>query len=278
MTDKAVNAFAQNVYPVLLSLAMPVFLYNIVMEREYKLLMYMKINGMQMQFYWIVNYFCNFVYFTCSALIYYIFGRWIAGLTLFSETQPVILGLLFIGWGLCQISLAFTYSSFFEKQQSAQVVGYILSVVCACVFTGISMTEGHLDTDRTMFWWLRLHPLPCYCRVLYKLTEQCAWFECISSFDQVTPELWTCLRCLYINAVAYFFLGVYLEKVMPTANGIPQHPLFFIEKPIKDYLPSFYRLLFVDEEQLVELIKGELVGEDQDVVDERTIVDCLTKS
>lgn len=45
-TDKAVNAFAQNVYPVLLSLAMPVFLYNIVMEREYKLLMYMKINGL----------------------------------------------------------------------------------------------------------------------------------------------------------------------------------------------------------------------------------------
>lgn len=230
-----------------------------------------------MKYYWIVNFFCNFVYFCCSAIIYYSFGRWIAGLTLFSETQPVLLGTLFLGWGLCQISLAFTYSSFFEKQQSAQVVGYVLSVVGCCVFTGISMTDGHLDVDRKMFWWLRLHPLPVYCRVLFLLTEQCAWFECVSSLDQVVPEIWTCLKCLYLNAVVYFFLGVYLEQVMPTANGIPRHPLFFLEKTLQEYLPSVYKLMFVDENQLAEMIKDELVGEDADVVEERKVVDSLTR-
>ena len=218
-----------------------------------------------MKYFWSVNYLCNFMYFLVSAVVYYSFGRWCAGLTLFSETNIFLLGSLFLGWGLCQISLAFTYSAFFEKQQSAQVMGYMLSVVGCCLFTGISMTEGHLDSTRRMYWWLRLHPLPNYCRIIYLLTEQCAWHECVSKLDAVNPEIVTCLTCLYLNAVAYLVLAIYLEEVMPTANGIPRHPLYFLERTLTTYLPKVASLIYLQEAKLAELISDELVGEDEDV-------------
>ena len=44
--DKVGNVFGIMVYPVLISLAMPVFLFNIVSEKESRLMQNMKISGL----------------------------------------------------------------------------------------------------------------------------------------------------------------------------------------------------------------------------------------
>mmetsp|Transcript_15182 Transcript_15182/g.23440 ORF Transcript_15182/g.23440 Transcript_15182/m.23440 type:complete len:95 (-) Transcript_15182:160-444(-) len=55
--EKFVNVIGNLVFPALLSLSMPSFLYTLVLEKEQRLVQNMKINGLNMRNYWIVNYF-----------------------------------------------------------------------------------------------------------------------------------------------------------------------------------------------------------------------------
>jgi len=53
-------------FPISLCLLLPVFIYNIVLEKEQKLIEIMKMNGMKMINYWIINFLFNFIiYFLC---------------------------------------------------------------------------------------------------------------------------------------------------------------------------------------------------------------------
>lgn len=156
-------------------------------------------------------------------------------------------------------------------------MGYGLSIVGCCLFTGISLTEGNLGSDRKQIWWLGLNPIPNYCRVLYLLADQCAWNECVSGFQDVDPEVIKCLVQLYLNAIVYFIIGVYLEQVVPSTFGVPRHPLFFLETTIKQNLPRLYIILFTEEGKLAKHVDTTLEGEDIDVRRERSAVNNLMK-
>ena len=60
----------------------------------------MKINGLRMGNYWIVTCCYNFCVYMVSVLVYYAFGRYVSGLTFFTETNPTILMVSLVGWGL----------------------------------------------------------------------------------------------------------------------------------------------------------------------------------
>lgn len=51
---KLINVIGAMLYPLSLSLLLPVFLYAIVLEKEERLLQMMKMNGMKMKDYWIL--------------------------------------------------------------------------------------------------------------------------------------------------------------------------------------------------------------------------------
>jgi len=76
---------------------------------------------------------------------------------------------------------------------------------------------------------LTIYPPIAFCRLVYDLCNRCASNKCIPSFDDLTPEMWACLASLYIGAVVYLLLGLYLEQVLPQEYGVPKHPLFFIK-------------------------------------------------
>lgn len=99
--EKILNAIGNVCYPVLLALGMPVYLYQIVLEKEQRLLQTMKINGLKMSNYWKVNYIFNFALYLIVLTFFFIFGKYVSGLTIFTDTDPVILLLVFVGWGLC---------------------------------------------------------------------------------------------------------------------------------------------------------------------------------
>ena len=61
-------------YPLALSLLMPVFMYSIVMEKEERLIEIMKMNGLKMGNYWIMNYLFNLMIYTIAASVFFIFG------------------------------------------------------------------------------------------------------------------------------------------------------------------------------------------------------------
>jgi hypothetical protein len=62
------------VFPLCMSMGLPVFLYQIVLEKETRLIENMKINGMKMSNYWKINYLFNLVFYMITALIFLFFG------------------------------------------------------------------------------------------------------------------------------------------------------------------------------------------------------------
>ena len=74
---KVINLLGAALFPISLCLLLPVFIYNIVLEKEQKLLEIMKMNGLRMTNYWIVNYVFNFIIYVMTCLIFILFGHFI---------------------------------------------------------------------------------------------------------------------------------------------------------------------------------------------------------
>jgi hypothetical protein len=88
---KIINLAGASLFPLSLSLLLPVFMYAIVLEKEERLLEMMKMNGMRMRNYWFVTYLFNFLMYFVMIVIFFIFGFVFLKLSFFTETDPAIL-------------------------------------------------------------------------------------------------------------------------------------------------------------------------------------------
>jgi len=66
----------------------------------------MKMNGMKMSDYWIMTFFFNALMTTLTFGIFAFVAIYVIELTFFTQTNKYLLLIVFMGWGLCQISLA----------------------------------------------------------------------------------------------------------------------------------------------------------------------------
>jgi len=228
-------------YPISLSLLLAVFMSTLVLEKEERLREMMKMNGMKMANYWLVNYIWNFFIYLPSAIFFLLFGYFVVQMPFFVGTSLFLLILTVVGWGASQISLSFFFQNFFYKSQMVTVIGYMLSVWTTIICVALNMTI--FPDPQTMPFYLNLYPPFAFCRLIYNLCTKCADNNCVSSFSLMTSEMWINLLFLYLGAGLFLILGLYLEQVLPQEYGVAKHPLFFIKdlpffkKKDKDQLP-----------------------------------------
>lgn len=86
--------------PCCLVLGFPVFMLAIVHEKERRLVEIMKINGMQMNNYWLVNYVFFYIFYLIVLFVFLFFGKYIFKFTFFVNTSLWVQFVLFNGWGL----------------------------------------------------------------------------------------------------------------------------------------------------------------------------------
>jgi hypothetical protein len=92
--------------------------------------------------YWIVNFVFNFLTYCLTSLNSIYFGKVILGLLVFNETNMAFFGIIIVGWGLTQVSLAFLFSVFFQSSQAASMVGYTFAIFSSVVTSTLLMTSG----------------------------------------------------------------------------------------------------------------------------------------
>lgn len=102
--EKVINAIGDLAYPVLLALGLPVYLYGLVLEKEKRLIQTMRINGLKMYNYWLVNFLFSMSQYMVVMLTFYLAGYYISNLTIFTDTDPIIILSIFVGWGLNQVT------------------------------------------------------------------------------------------------------------------------------------------------------------------------------
>lgn len=97
---RIISVTGASLYPLALSLLLPIFMYTIVLEKEEKLLEMMKMNGMNMKDYWLITFLFYMLITFLTFSSFYLFGYFVLDLDFFTETGPSLLITTFIGWGI----------------------------------------------------------------------------------------------------------------------------------------------------------------------------------
>jgi len=137
--------------------------------------------------------------------------------------------------------------------------------------------------------YMRFYPPLAFSRILYNLGNQCSSLQCARDLSDISEETWSCIVLLYVGAVLYLVIGLYLDAILPQEFGVPKHPLFFLDslKPRKGSGQNKSYHAFNDEEAQEKLSKGSQVissaqfginMEPEDVRREREYTESLNPS
>lgn len=88
---RLISMLGSMMYPFALSLNLPIFLNVLVLEKENKLLNMMKMNGLKMHNYWLINIFFFMLIQLINFFIFYLFGVHYLQLDFFKFTSPLLL-------------------------------------------------------------------------------------------------------------------------------------------------------------------------------------------
>ncbi len=176
--SKGVSLICILVLPVALSMSFPVFLYQIVLEKETRLIEIMKINGLRMSNYWLVNFIFNLGFFSITMFVFLLAGSKVFRLEIFTETNLAIFVFAFLGWGYAQISIAFLLSVFVNKSQTATIVGYSFAVWFSIVSSIFNITI--YSKPNVLDWFLYPIPSFTFSRIMYHIARSCGYERCLS--------------------------------------------------------------------------------------------------
>jgi len=220
-------------YMLILQQLLPVFLQTLVYEKEGRLREYMKMMGLSMTIYWVVNYIFFFMLYFILVLFLSVFG-YLMEFRVFTINDPGVYLLLFFFWGHTLIAMVIFMSSFFSHTKTATIVGYFFILVVTFFATYLIDTEiTDLGTSDTVLSLISLFPpFALYRGLAYLSMETSFEGPGIKMGDVSDPDLnmgavWGFL----IGEWAFFLIAAwYTEQVVPSGYGIKREPLFFLDK------------------------------------------------
>lgn len=222
-------------FPIAMSMQMPVYLFLIVMEKEDKLREMMKSSGMSMNTYWFSNYLYFILLYTCVFIFFYLGGLFIQ-MRFFTQTDPVLLVIFFLGWGHSLIGLAFLVSACLSSKRSATVMGYVIALIGSMLSLFVAVNLYPYEDGEVMPEIFLLYSQFSFARGVYIMVTDCSlYYQCLSLTDiESGDEMYGVLISLWLTAFFYTVLALYLDQVLPSQFGVPKHPLFFLD-PIKEW-------------------------------------------
>lgn len=81
-----INLVGGSLYPFALSILLPVYMFTLVLEKEERLREMMKMNGMQMKYYWMINYTFFVLLYLVAVSLFYLFGLKVLDISFFKNT------------------------------------------------------------------------------------------------------------------------------------------------------------------------------------------------
>jgi ABC-type multidrug transport system ATPase subunit len=209
------HAFGVMLYPIALSLQLPIYIYLLVLEKAEKLRNHMFAHGMRLLPYYLTTFLFNFIMALLAMAALWIAGA-AARIEFFSLTSPLLLIVFFVGWGLLLVAFAFVLSTVIITPRAASVIGYVvalfgslLAVIVAAVMYGNLPLIGN---GLRLPVYLYILPQFTMTRAIYLMNDRCnTWHECYNGLPTVDDELSVVLAALYLSAFAYFVIGLALD-------------------------------------------------------------------
>ncbi|KAI8619185.1 P-loop containing nucleoside triphosphate hydrolase protein [Chytriomyces sp. MP71] len=212
------------VFPFAVSFLLPVFVVMLVKEKEEKILIMMKMNGMKTWVYYLSHYLTCFTLYAFSTICFCVAG-FLTKIPLFKLTSPVVLAVLFILWGNAQVCLSFFLSTLFKQSRNALVMTYLIALIGVVVATVLAILyEGKPQLSVINMW----PPFAFYRGLL--LANAATYIDGQSPYEASqlagNTELRSVCLWLFFDGVGYALLAAYLQAVLPTDFGV-QFPWHF---------------------------------------------------
>ena len=238
-------------YPIALTLQLPLYCFLLVLEKSEKIREMMLAHGMKLRHYHFTNYLFFYTLYVIIAAAFWIAGI-ASGNRFFSSTHWTLLLSYFLGWGFCVVSLAHFLSALVNSPRAATVMGYgialIGSMAALVVALGIYGPFA-FSINRIMPVALYIWPQFAFARIMYLMNIACAEQQrCYGPLWTIpfSDEVPLALIFLYICGIVYFVVFLYLDAVLPREYGVPKSPLFLFDCCRKKKKPQ---LEFVDDEE-----------------------------
>eukprot|EP01101_Sappina_pedata_P005770 TRINITY_DN2721_c0_g1_i1.p1 TRINITY_DN2721_c0_g1~~TRINITY_DN2721_c0_g1_i1.p1 ORF type:complete len:858 (+),score=273.16 TRINITY_DN2721_c0_g1_i1:275-2575(+) len=232
--------------PFATSFLLPVYMFSIVLEKQEKLREMMRMMGLNMKWYWLVNYAYDIIMYTL-VMIGLVAVALVFQLRFFTQTNWGVLIILFFGWGHVLIGMSIFLSAFFSKTRPATVVGYLLVIGSVIISYVVNLVVFPATELPNVFY--LLYPPFAYYRLIFIMGTNCGLFQCYgwnslfrANDSEPLPQLTIILMMIYAEAVVLFVAGGYLDAVLPRENGVVEHPLFFLF-PVWAFLVKLFPVL-----------------------------------
>lgn len=161
-------------------------------------------NGLLMKYYWISFFVFNFLLSQVSCALLFILGRYVFDIEFFSHTDWAINWVLFVGWGIAQVSLTAFVQIFINNSKTSTIVGYLLSIFSSLV--GQTISTLIYPSPMAMPLPLLLYPPFALCRGIYLIGFSCANNSaCFKNLFEVDSELYVVYFCLYFWFLMFLF-------------------------------------------------------------------------
>eukprot|EP00834_Sanchytrium_tribonematis_P000418 NODE_8_length_66115_cov_0.981823.p3 type:complete len:827 gc:universal NODE_8_length_66115_cov_0.981823:24198-26678(+) len=259
---------ADILFPFALSFLFPIFVVTLVREKEDRIAIMMKMNGLKTSTYYFTHAITFFILHVLACVVFTVTGIAFR-LKFFVNTDPGVYILLFLFWGLVQIAMAFFFATIFDKSRLSLIVSFF--TVLVNIIISLALDRLQVNGYNTFFF---IWPPFAFYRALSLINA--------GSYDSdLTPytlananppdNVGLALIALSLETIAYIFMAYYASQVLPSEFGT-QKPWYF---PF-EYLKNKMKKNSTTEEgtyTAIEIDDKELTQEDNDVKNERARID-----
>jgi len=259
-----VDFFMENFMPffmIVYGYAMTVLL---TYEKEQKLRIIMKMQGLKMSVYFWVNYLYFLGQFMLLCFIISAFG-YIAKTNLFRLHDYGVMLIFFFLWGNVLVAFFMTLATCFKTTRMAQTMTFMFILICIYIgSTVIRSIVGNPNSTEASFTLMMMVPPFVMIRLSNTYTLAAASVTKISMENMNTINNGTIgvgLNYLIGHWFFWMFLRWYLEQVLAVGYGTTRHPLFLFTKQF--WLEEVFGSKSESGENVLDIKKLEQIPESE---------------
>ncbi|KAJ3163136.1 hypothetical protein HDU86_002305 [Geranomyces michiganensis] len=203
-------------YPFALSFLLPIFVLSLVREKESRVLMMMRMNGLKSSVYYTSHFVTFFLLYLISAGVFLAAG-YAARLDMFVKTDFTVLVILLVLWGAVQVALALFFATFFDRAVTALLIVFFI-VLCGI----ISSIAANQVFTRAPDWFFIWPPFAFY-RCL-GVINAASFLPTLAPYKLRTlrpgDEVLTAMIYMAVETVVLVILAIYFSHVLPAEYGV----------------------------------------------------------
>ena len=214
--QRVTSVVASGIYPFVISLLIPFFIYTIVNEKDKKIFQFLKINGVKMRYYWISNFIVDYCFYAITTLVFVIVEIYIFKLRFLGESSFLLIILTLLGWGFSQIGLSYFFQAFISKERTSTVLFLSFYFIISFALFCLNMALFVIPLEAPYI--LNILPTFAFIRIMHYITISCGYHACISDISSINAEIICILFFLFFDGILYGILGIWLNSIFVKRN------------------------------------------------------------